>query len=227
MDSALFSREPSSEPLSTPAQAVNPCPAPVSVGNQFPLQGELNVVPQRCVVREISFLMDSDGLQFLYRDPTPGFDLEGPDIDPVVQPLIGTSFPAALGLTGAGLGSAETPLDLGLAGGRGPAFLVFKLDRRLNWRFSRALPAVTHKNGADSAHYGGLTYVSDGGAYSREPMADCRLVFFKANPPTEDYRHGFNFNVELIQRPHFGEVEARVLPITIDPDIRFPGGSES
>lgn len=192
-----------------------------------PIQDELEgVVPKRYVIREISFLMDSDGLQFLYKDSTEGKGIhDRSEIHRVVPTLTATDFAASLGLTGAGLSTAETPLDLGLDGSKGPAFLVFKLDPRLNWRFSQHEAAVTLKDDAHDIYYGGLVYVDDKGKYHPEPIPDCRLVFFAANPPQGSYKHGFNFNVELIQKPHVGEVEPRVLPITIDPDIRFPGGS--
>lgn len=225
---ATILRERDSIPPSADAE---PRPAPKKKKNEHaPIRPALDVAPERYVIREISFLMDSDGLQFLYKDSTTGRRIAAPDeIDAIVPQLTATAFPAALGLTGAGLATAETPLDLALQGGdgdgRGPAFLMFKLDPRLNWRFSRTEPAVTLKQAEHDQFYGGLTYVDVAGDYHQEPIDECRLVFFKANPPAAPYRHGLNFNVELIQKPHVGDDEPRVLPITIDPDIRFPGGS--
>ena len=181
------------------------------------------VSPDRYIVREISFLMDSDGLQFLYKDSTPAKSLPDRKIEPVL-PRFKLPVPAAIGLTGAGLATAETPLDLSVTGG--PAYLIFKLDPRLNWRFSSQEPAITHKRAEHAEYYGGLFHVGDDFA-SFEPVPDCRLVYFVANPPEGEYQHGFNINVELIQKPHVGETEPRILPIMIDPDIRFPGGSLS
>ncbi len=213
------------------SHAAEPRPGPKKKKNQHaPISPALDVVPKRYVVREISFLMDSDGLQFLYKDSTTGRRIAAPnEFDAVVPQMQATSFPAALGLTGAGLATAETPLDLALEGGeeegKGPAFLMFRLDPRLNWRFSRDEPAVTLKDSAHDQFYGDLTYIDAEGGYHGEPVDECRLIFFKADPPLGNYRHGLNFNVELIQKPHVGDDEPRVLPITIDPDIRFPGGS--
>jgi len=181
-----------------------------------------DVLPERYIVREMSFLMDSDGLQFLYKDSALAWPLPEKKIDPVI-PRFTRPVSPMIGLSGAGLATAETPLDLSITGG--PAFLIFKLDPRLNWRFSQSLPAITHKKEADSACYGGLTYVDQHGVYSDSPIAECRLVFLVTDPPEGDYRHGFNFNVELIQKPHVGQYEPRILPVEIDPDIRFPGGS--
>jgi hypothetical protein len=216
------------DPNSASADA-EPPKAPMK-NQHAPMRPTLAVKPARYVVREISFLMDSDGLQFLYKDSTTGREIPEPDgIESVVPQLTATTFPASLGLTGAGLTTAETPLDLALEGGggngKGPAFLVFKLDPRLNWRFSRTEPAVTLKDAGHDQFYGGLTYVDADGRNHESPLEECRLVFFKADPPAGSYRHGLNFNVELIQKAHLGDDEPRVLPITIDPDIRFPGGS--
>jgi hypothetical protein len=213
--------------------------------NQFEMCADIDVDPERYVVREISFLMDSDGLQFLYKDSTQGMRIpqEG-GMRAVVPDLTDTVFPATLGLKGAGLATAETPLDLALEGGEaGPAYLVFKLDPRLNWRFSRNEPAITLKNEEHCQFYGDLTYaelrgndrndvdlvkeVELAGNGNNTRVENCRLVYFKANPPAGEYKHGFNFHVELIQRPHFGSDEPRILPIIIDPDIRFPGGSQA
>ncbi|MBV8686173.1 MAG: hypothetical protein JOZ90_16410 [Alphaproteobacteria bacterium] len=215
MATALLNERP--DPVTQPARNDH---TPIRPGME-------DVEPQRYVIREISFLMDSDGLQFLYRDPGRAVAIGSSEIRGIVPTLMASSFPSSLGLTGAGLGTAETPLDLGLRGEDGPAYIVFKLDQRLNWRFSQSLPAVTHKREEEAQFYGGLTYVDDAGKIYTAPIESCRLIFFTANPPAKDYRHGFNFNVELIQKPHVDDDAPRILPIMIDPDIRFPGGSST
>lgn len=182
------------------------------------------IAPERVIVREITFLMDSDGLQFLYRGPASAVRLGDGGIEEVVRGLATAPFdpftaPASLD------GDGETPLDLGVTGE--PAYIVFKLDPRLNWRFSDNEAGMTHKHSAETAYYGGLNHVRPDGTYVPEPVEDCRLVFLTADPPPGEYKHGFNFHVELIQKPHLGKTRPRCLPITIDPDIRFPGGSET
>jgi hypothetical protein len=217
MATALKNRDP--EQASASSQANPPD------NERAPVQANLpGVEPDRYIVREISFLMDSDGLQFLYKDSRPAQPLLEGTIDPII-PRFTASIPATIGLTGAGLETAETPLDLGVTGG--PTYLIFKLDPRLNWRFSRTERAISHKKGEHAQYYGGLRHVAEDGSASEEPIDNCRLVYLVAAPPAGEYRHGFNFNVELIQKPHFGEDEPRILPIMIDPDIRFPGGSET
>ncbi|HEY0412731.1 MAG TPA: nucleotide synthetase [Allosphingosinicella sp.] len=199
-------------------------PSAAAHNDQAPVRPEWRgAPPERLVVREISFLMDSDGLQFLYKDSAAAEPLPADGIGEVAASAAAAPLPPLIGLSGAGLATAETPLDLSLTGA--PAFLVFKLDTRLNWRFSRTEPAITHKQAAHAAFYGGLMHVDRLGNVSAAPVDDCRVAFLVARPPAGPYRHGFNFNVELIQKPHVGDSEPRVLPIMIDPDIRFPGGS--
>ncbi|HYD36646.1 MAG TPA: nucleotide synthetase [Allosphingosinicella sp.] len=181
------------------------------------------VVPERVIVREISFLMDSDGLQFLYKDAGPAMPLPGGNIDMVIEHLaLGKPLPFG-DLGDVPMGSDGTPLDLGVTGEA--AYVVFKLDPRLNWRFSDNDPVISHKQAGDAAYYGGLRHVRPNGTYSDRPVADCRIVFLVAMPPDGEYKHGFNFHVDMIQKPHLDHVRERILPLIIDPDIRFPGGS--
>lgn len=191
---------------------------------QFPVRTEApEVVPDRVIIREISFLMDSEGLQFLYRDASPASPLPGSNIDTVIDHLAtGRPLPI-LDMGDAAAGFDGTPLDLGVTGE--PTYIVFKLDPRLNWRFSDRDAAISHKNADDAGYYGGLRHVRPNGTHSERPVADCRIVFLVAMPPSGEYKHGFNFHVDLIQKPHLDHTKERILPLIIDPDIRFPGGS--
>lgn len=181
------------------------------------------VVPKRVIIREMSFLMDSAGLQFLYNDATPAMPLPGGNIDMVIEHLVkGKPLPRG-DLGDSSAGSDGTPLDLGVTGE--PAYVVFKLDPRLNWRFSDNDPVISHKQANEAAFYGGLRHVRSNGTYSDKPVAGCMMVFLVAVPPSGNYKHGFNFHVDLIQKPHLDHTKERILPLIIDPDIRFPGGS--
>ncbi len=205
---------------------IEPAPAPPSrvEDGQYPVRTEdPDVVPERVIIREISFLMDSEGLQFLYRDASPASRLPGGNIDTVIEQLAkGLPLPL-VDMGDATSGSDGTPLDLGVTGE--PAYVIFKLDPRLNWRFSDSDPAISHKNAEDTDYYCALQHVRPNGSYSSRPVADCRIVFLVAMPPDGEYKHGFNFHVDLIQKPHLDHTKERILPLIIDPDIRFPGGS--
>lgn len=203
------------EPSATPSKDDN---------EQMPVRTEFpGVVPNRVIIREISFLMDSDGLQFLYKDAGPAMPLPGGNIAMVIEHLA-AGKPLSFGDRGdVAMGSDGTPLDLGVTGE--PAYIVFKLDPRLNWRFSDNDPVISHKQAGEAAYYGGLRHVRPNGSYSDRPVADCMMVFLIAMPPAGDYKHGFNFHVDLIQKPLLDHTKQRILPLIIDPDIRFPGGS--
>ena len=205
--------------------SIDPPPtAPRDDNGQFSVRNEApDVVPERVIVREISFLMDSEGLQFLYRDAAPASPLPGSNIDMVIEHLAaGRPWPMA-DMGDAAEGTDGTPLDLGVTGE--PSYIVFKLDPRLNWRFSDNDPVISHKSEEDRLYYSGLRHVRPNGSYSKQPVADCMMVFLVARPPSGDYKHGFNFHVDLFQKPLLDHTRQRILPLIIDPDIRFPGGS--
>jgi hypothetical protein len=194
---------------------------PVSAGWTGPL-------PERYVVREIEFKVVGGRLQFAYRDERRARPL------PVGGPLELASFfcaapsPAVRAVqpirAPAGEGP-QTPLDLDVTGA--PLLILLKLAEPSNMLFSATVGAVTHKSSDDMGCYGRLRHVTAEGIESIAPVAGCRLVSFIAMPPTGDYRHGFNFNIDLEQDPGPGEDQSRLLPIMIDPDVRHPGGSST
>src|SRR3954465_14173625 len=95
---------------------------------QAPVRSDFpSVLPDRVIVREISFLMDSDGLQFLYRDAAPASPLPSRNLDSLLPRLVSENPSPFLPLADAGL-AAETPLDLSVTGD--PVYIVFKLDPR-------------------------------------------------------------------------------------------------
>lgn len=193
---------------------------PVSAGWAGPL-------PERYVVREIEFKVASGRLQFVYRNqcrakPIPlGGPLElasqlcpSPPAAGVARPI---RVPAAK--------VPQTPLDLDVTGA--PLLILLKLARPGNMSFSATAAAVTHKSSDDMGCYGRLRHVTADGFESIAPVAGCRLVSFIAMPPAGNYRHGFNFNIDLEQDPGPDEDQPRLLPIVIDPDVRHPGGSNT
>lgn len=214
------------KPRSWEASIAELAPPRRPVNELAPVRPRLpGITPERVIVREITFLMDSDGLQFLYRGAVSAVRLGEGGIDEVVRGLATAPYDPFVAPAALNDGDGETPLDLGVTGE--PAYIVFKLDPRLNWRFSDNEAGISHKHSAETAYYGGLQHVLPDGSYAEEPVEDCRLVFLTANPPPGEYKHGFNFHVELVQKPLLGKTQPRFLPITIDPDIRFPGGSET
>lgn len=185
----------------------------------------LDATPERYVVRELTMALDG-GFQFLYRDPGLAQPLPAGGIAAVVAgfaaPAAAVAFVAAVrGMDG------ETPLDLQIYGP--PIFVVLRLDPALNWRFSTDHPAISLKDNDVADHYGGLRHVMPDGTVQTDPGDGCRIAYFAANPPAVgeagQYSHGFNFHVELTRTGANGKSEA--LPIIIDPDVGYPGGSNT
>jgi hypothetical protein len=185
-------------------------------------------VPTRYAVREIGFAMTDGKLQFTFAEHGLAAPLPPGGIDEVVAGLL-TPPPAALlefafgrNAAAAAPAATPTPLDVDVSGD--PIWLIYMLAEPSNMRFSAALKAMTHKQIEHRRFYGGLRHVTNG-VESSQPLVGCRLIYFAAAPPAAgNYRHGFNFNVELEQDPGI-DGNPRSLPIEIDPDIRHPGGS--
>jgi hypothetical protein len=59
-----------------------------------------------------------------------------------------------------------------------------------------------------------------------------RIVSFNAipdvqpvDPPTTDFSHGFNLMIEVVNPDGDPPKHQNLIPIFLDPDVRFPGGS--
>jgi hypothetical protein len=179
-------------------------------------------VPTRYAVREIGFAMTDGRLQFTFADHGQAEPLPPGGIDEVVAGLLAPPPLETLEFAAGSAAAAPTPLDLDVSGA--PIWLIYMLAEPSNMRFSAALTAMTHKQIEHRRFYGGLRHVANG-VESSQPLVGCRLIYLAAAPPPAgNYRHGFNFNVELEQDPGI-DGNARSLPIEIDPDIRHPGGS--
>jgi hypothetical protein len=188
--------------------------------------------PERYIFRELTMELNN-GLQFFYKDPGLAQPLPAGGIDVVIATLLPPP-PAGAALVAAAVAAAgnapqETPLDLKIYGA--PTYVVLRLDPALNWRFSADGAAISLKNAGVANHYGGLRHVLDDGTPKVEPTEGCRLVYFAAMPPAVgangQYRHGFNFHVELVQNSSGHSSEQSMLPIVIDPDVGYPGGSNT
>jgi hypothetical protein len=185
--------------------------------------------PARYIFREVSLELNG-GLQFFYRNPGLARPLLQGGIEAVIAALIAPP-PRAVSLMAAPPGPAvrQSPLDLRIYGL--PAYVVLKLDPELNWHFSADQAAVSLKTATVGESYGGLRHVLPDGTIRPEPGPGCSIVYFVARPPAigpdGSYRHGLNFHVELVQNISGGSSESSILPIIIDPDVGYPGGSNT
>lgn len=124
----------------------------------------------------------------------------------------------------------ETPLSLK---NELLTYVIYKLTPK-NWQFAHDYPPFTiGKEGKDAKCYFEARRFDKLGnkdritIKDRKPVADdCTVAYFiadgrKAKGFTGRYVHALNIHVELV---YDERVRARV-PIIIDPDIRYPGGS--
>lgn len=191
--------------------------------------------PKQIIFREISFIVDRDGLQFVYLPSKPvQFPAGGIDefVDKLLdQPIFETIPPF---VEAASSRRKETPLDLNV---HQPTFVVFRLDRRWNWQFDPARSAISNKIKSEGSVYGGLTHVISKTKKTKgsiPPGDNCHIIYFAADPKAEnqgkpkpkvDYFHGMNIYVEFAQTPLTNPLTPRSIPVVLDPDIRNPGGS--
>ncbi len=49
----------------------------------------------------------------------------------------------------------------------------------------------------------------------------CKIAFLAAKGKAATYDHAINLHVDLV----FDRVKPRLMPLMIDPDVRYPGGS--
>lgn len=106
-------------------------------------------------------------------------------------------------------------------------WLIIEIDRSLNWRYSRDLPAVTTRI-RESAWPGDkslrgfnvdLIYVFDDGTAVDEPKkgpvgVDCHLVLFRVVRRVKGLACKMNFSVDI-----YGPDSKTVVPLIIDPQV--------
>lgn len=102
------------------------------------------------------------------------------------------------------------------------AYMIFSISQDLGWFFDPKKLGVTLGNTTDGTVNKGLYenlwhYDEDRGVFSLLPIENCRTVAFSAMPlppkPGEDNVQPINFNL----------IDTKLTPVTVDPDIRYPG----
>ena len=112
-------------------------------------------------------------------------------------------------------------------------YIVYVLSDK-NWQFARSGTPLT----ISSEHYDLELYseaqrvdafgTADDGSAEGAEKDRCRVAYFVANgikahadAPNRDYVHRLNLHVDIYNADDGGTI----LPLIIDPDIRYPGGS--
>lgn len=184
--------------------------------------------PLRYVHRDLILAMDSNGeLQFRFDNTDPAQPLGNRTIQQIVDSLP----PARSILSEDGtmqLAPPLSPLDIRVRPNGPPIFIILRIAGPGNMDFNPEKKALSHKGSTGHDRYGNLRHVHGPGDHRVDPAPDCKVIYFACKPGTSDpYNDGLNIRVRLRQKPHLGPPpEPRILDLEIDPDIRFPGGSE-
>lgn len=125
-------------------------------------------------------------------------------------------------------GEYKTPLSLH---NKTYSYVIIKLKSK-NWQFSGA----GHPFSIETSQWDKGTYYEARKVYQgvKQPKGStqngCMIAYFIAdgakarlNAPNGEYSHGFNFHLDFIYQD--SNHQPSYMPIIIDPDIRYPGGS--
>ena len=122
----------------------------------------------------------------------------------------------------------KTPLSLQ---NKAHAYVILRLTGK-NWQFSydKAPFSIGPEGAAIPEAYFHARKVDAQGAIvdPATPTKDCRIAFFVSDGPKaigglERYSHAFNLHLDLKYKN--SENQDSFMPIIVDPDIRYPGGS--
>lgn len=185
-------------------------------------------VPKRIVVRQLDLSAGASG-PITWRDPDeahPCTSLED------VAKMVAAVRPRGGYNPLPEVEAYHRPLDLNLDR---PTCFIIRLNPDWPWRFSHAGrkakgATLGPEVATDQKNYCNLRHVLDDGSEQYEPFEHpkkCRILYFFAKPPTDPvqpFKNAFNLNIELLY-PGGPDTEINSIPIVIDPDIRFPGGT--
>lgn len=185
------------------------------------------VETKRIVVRELGIRPANQGGPFAYVTRTPHYNYTASALSTIITQLLAGQSPN-LG----DVAEYRRPLDLNLT--EQTCFVLFLKPLRevgRDWRFSTDAKAITlgdfKTNATEKACYFDLHHVAADGSLSEAqhpPEKQCRIVYFFARlPPRTKFNHPININIEM----YFDDDEdgKNTIPILIDPDVRYPGGS--
>ncbi len=183
-------------------------------------------VPSRIIVRTIGFEEGANGgFVFVAPDeahPCDGFD----DIHHMVGDIRNGGY-----TPGPPVELYHRPLDLNLSA---DTCFILRLGGSWPWRFRHLIDAVTLGPEADQDNYFNLRHVLDDDVGRREPFPHldrCTLCYFIARPPQDvidnpgeaEFADPFNLNIDFVYPD--GGTKPNTVPVVIDPDVRYPGGS--
>ena len=186
--------------------------------------------PRWIVVREIDLAPIGSPYPFVYRGPDKRHPIA--NFNSVMQSIIDGRYQR-----NGTINHYFRPMDLKLSE---PTRFVFYLGDRWPWRFTHKTEAATlsHPDSNVRKYYTGLRHVIDTPAGSPTPFTHdkfCRIIYFDASqsvtphPAGTTFNHPFNLIIEFFypdgDPDNAGVLVPNTIPIIVDPDVRYPGGS--
>lgn len=175
--------------------------------------------PTQILVRQIG-LVDGPGGPFGFIGPDAPRPYSAQTFDRLLDDLLEGSYAPT-----ADVELFNRPLDVNCSA---TTLFVFYLSNQRDWRFTRHARAITLGDFDPEAqkNYYGLRHVTDDGISGAPPLtSDCKIAFFTAKKTSDRFAHPFNLNIELVYTTD--SEGTNTVPMVIDPDIRYPGGSGS
>jgi len=184
-------------------------------------------------VREVDLRIRNNKLEFYYsRGKDIDFSNYPKNFNEVLEELCDGTFQYSTNAL-----VLEQPFDSALSCQHQPlGYVIYKLSDK-NWQFARLGPPITLSNaafakecffGARRVFYENGQITEDkGGNYGNE-KDECKVAYLIADGPkaldpnTQRYADGINFHIDLF----FQDTDVtRFIPLVVDPDVRYPGGS--
>lgn len=196
-------------------------------GPQYEIQDNAGLIPQHIVVRQIDMAPAGSDYPFVFKSPDRRYQYTPNNLQNIVAQLLdGTYRPNGM------VNQYYRPLDVKLSA---TTCFVFHLVDSWPWRFSSKQDGATIGESLSSVQqrYANLRHFIDvNGSPTHYPHDQfCRTICFTADPELDamsnviPFQHLFNLVVEFVYPDGDAPNVENVIPVIIDPDIRYPGGS--
>ena len=126
-----------------------------------------------------------------------------------------------------GASFTESPLDINISDN---CWIIFELDRNINWQFSRDSPHCLTTKLNKYSNYFNLRHVTKENIFNggTPPGENCNFIYFavgKKDSEFKNFNDAFNLHVEFLQKRYDGTPQR--LKLLIDPEVRNPGGTSA
>lgn len=211
------------------------------IGDTRPMKGPPDVLPAKAIVWKVGVSGSATNINIGYTD-VGRFDLNNNNIEYYLKKIARGNYPANIRWKGSPPARIPRPTDLHRATplsieNQEFAYMIFVFDSNVNWQFTNDIPPFEISKG-NRDYYRDPKCVWEAGisepVVGRVPPGNvrCTVASFISNAekrgrnsqhPRKYHVSPFNFYVSLKVG---GEGDPQYLPLVIDPDVGYPGGSQ-